>query len=345
MSATRVTPAADDGDLFDFGQGKIWVGFVARSLRRHWIRAGITFVVIAGLLGFLALAGNKEWATSSQLIARNDSVLNGLLIGGNATSERPEPPATLAETTMKAQANLEKVVDDLKLVDSYRVNENKLARAKRKLMEKVFGPTDVLHERNDIVNILRTKVVVTTSTTEQVKQTINVSATWIDPILAQKIVAKLDENFLADRRAAEVGPVEDSLELAQQAKDDADKQVAQLRFDLNVPETSDALLPESSPLKPALGIQAALGQRIVDLRLQLANTQQVFTYRYKIVTPPDVPRAPVAGHLKSLFIAIMGGAILATFVSVSADVLRGRIVEPWQTSRAMNLPLLAELPN
>ena len=114
---------------------------------------------------------------------------------------------------------------------------------------------------------------------------------------------------------------------------------------MNVPETSDALLPESSPLKPALAIQASLGQRVVDLRLQLANTQQVFTYRYKIVTPPNVPRAPVAGHLKSLVIAIMGGAILAMFVSVSADVLRGRIVEPWQTSRAMNLPLLAELPN
>ena len=41
--------------------------------------------------------------------------------------------------------------------------------------------------------------------------------------------------------------------------------------------------------------------------------------------------------------ALMGGAILAMFVSVAADILRGRVVEPWQATRAMNLPLLAEL--
>ena len=343
MSARPGVAPADDGDLFDLGQGKLWAGFVMRSLRRHWIRAGFTFVLIAGLLSFLAFAGNKEWLTSSQLIARNDSVLNGLLIGGNATSDRPEPPATLAETTIKAQANIEKLVDDLKLVDSYRINENKLARTKRKLTDKVFGATATQVDREDVIRALRAKIAVTTSTTETVKQTINVAVTWIDPLIAQQIVSRIDDNFLVDRRAAEVGPVEDSLGLAQKEKDGADAEVTQLRFDLNVPENSDAILPDSSPLKQALAIQANLGQRVVDLRLQLANTREAFSYRYRVVTPPELPKAPLSGHLKGLIVALMGGAILAMFVSAAADILRGRVVEPWQATRAMNLPHLAEL--
>lgn len=339
------TATSDGGDLFDLGQGKLWLGFVFRSLRRHKLRAILTFVVLASLTSFVALAGGKEFATGTQLTARNDSVLNGLLIGGSASTERPEPPATLAESTIKSQKNLERIIRDLGLVESYHRNDGKLAKVKDKILGRIFGGGDTTIKHEDIVDLLRAKIVVSTETTELVKQTINVVVTWIDPAIARQIATEVNANFLSDRHTAEVGPIEDSLGIARQEIADQDAKVRQLRFDLNIPENDRRLLPESSPLKPALAIQSSLAQRLVDLRLQLENTQKAFAYRYSVVTPPALPKAPVSGRLSSLILGLLASAIVATFVTTATDVLRGRIVEPWQVARKMNLPLLAELPS
>jgi hypothetical protein len=55
MSNT-VTISKDDAELFDLGQGKLWIGFVIRSVRRHWKRALLTFLAVTALSTFLALS-------------------------------------------------------------------------------------------------------------------------------------------------------------------------------------------------------------------------------------------------------------------------------------------------
>ena len=343
MSANAEVLTPDGGDLFEFGQGKLWIGFVLRSLRRHKLAAAFTFLLISVLASFLALSSPKQYLASTQLIARNDSVLNGLLIPGNSAPDRPSPPATLADATIKAQDNLEKIITELNLVGRYQRNEGRVAKLKRRLIEKLTGAPTPAAQHDDVLALLRSGVTVSTADNESVKQTINVGVTWTDPEIAKEIADAVNKHFFEDRRFAEVGPVEDALQIARSTLDEANKKVAQVRFDLNIPEDDERILPDSSPLKPALAIQAGLAQRTQDLELQLKNTEKAFGYRYRVVTPAEAPKAPLSGSLVSLIAGLMAAAIVASFVTTALDIVRGRVVEPWQVTRRLGLPLLAEL--
>ena len=167
---------------------------------------------------------------------------------------------------------------------------------------------------------------------------------WGDPVVATTIIEAATKNYFEDRRTAEVGPAEDALRIVEETKNEADKKVEQLRFDLNIPPDDARSLPDSSPLRSALDIQKEYDLRFQDARVSLKNAESAFAYRYRVVTVPEVPVAPVSGSLIPIVASLIGAAILATFVTTSLDVLRGRILEPWQASRRLNLPLLVDIP-
>lgn len=84
-------------------------------------------------------------------------------------------------------------------------------------------------------------------------------------------------------------------------------------------------------------------ERIDAARIEMDTAQAGFKYKYSIVTPPQLPRAPVKPYAL-LFIGggLAGGIALALFLSAAADMRSGRIVERWQIERELELPLLGE---
>ena len=98
-----------------------------------------------------------------------------------------------------------------------------------------------------------------------------------------------------------------------------------------------------SPLRAELAIQTEYKQRVIDAETQVKNTETAFNYRYQIITPPELPTAPVSGSLSSIIISIIGAGIVGAALTTMIDLLRGRVVEAWQVSRRLNLPVLAEL--
>ena len=340
--------AIDGGDLFDLGQGKLWIGFVFRSIKRRK-KAWLAMFLVASALGsFVALASPAVYFSGTTLIARNDQAIRQITLPGQQ-SDQVDPPAALAEPTIKSDANIYRLVDDLGLVARARDSDGAIARVLRRVTEKAFGRPDAKSERRTVADQLRLALTVATTDSKSTKQvpdtqTVEVGVLWADPIVAKTIVDTVTKNYFSDRRKAEVGPAEDGLRIVESAKNEADKRVEALRFDLNVPPDDPRPLPDSSPLRAAIDIQKDFELRFQDARVSLKNAESAFDYRYKVVTVPEVPIAPVSGSLFSIIASIIGAAMLATFVTTALDVLRGRIEEPWQASRRLSLPLLVDIP-
>jgi hypothetical protein len=99
-----------------------------------------------------------------------------------------------------------------------------------------------------------------------------------------------------------------------------------------------------SRLKIAIGVYEDLLERLEGARLGLETASAGFKYRYTIITPPELPKRPRKPNVPFLLIgSIVLAAGLAVFSAVALDLLRGKILQPWQVSRQLGLPVLAEV--
>jgi hypothetical protein len=104
------------------------------------------------------------------------------------------------------------------------------------------------------------------------------------------------------------------------------------------------LMYAKSRLKIATSVYEDLLERLEGARLGLETASAAFKYRYTIVTPPELPRGPTKPKIPLLIIgSIFLAAGLAVFSAVALDVMAGRILQPWQVKRQLDLPVLAEV--
>jgi uncharacterized protein involved in exopolysaccharide biosynthesis len=79
-------------------------------------------------------------------------------------------------------------------------------------------------------------------------------------------------------------------------------------------------------------------------RIELAVSQAAFKYRYTVIRPAQIPRAPVRPNMQMVFATgVFGSLLLALAAVVGKDVLSDRIVEQWQVERQLGLPVLGNL--
>ena len=340
MSGAGKVVSADGGELIDLGQGKLWLGFVLRSLKRHKTRA-ILVMSIMTLLGALSgLSAPKLWISGMQLVAKADS---SALSAVDPSQGGTRVPALLAESSIKAQANIEKIVDELGL-DKSVIVEGALAKGKRKFFEKIFGAPDPAKKREETIAELRGALSVRFDDREQIKQTIFVDVLWKDPFEAKAILDKVGVNYIADRRIDDLGAETLGRDTLKNTLQKIEDQVAQYRQDFGIPEDDSLPIPESSPLRPLLARQAELQGLYITANLRVQIAEEDYKLNTKVVSPAEVPKAPLSGSMKTILAGLMAGAMLAAFVTAATDLSRGKVVEPWQVVRGLNLPLLAELP-
>lgn len=249
---------------------------------------------------------------------------------------------------IKADTNIYRLVDELGLVANSRSAERRIPAVIRGLTERLFGAPDATAERKRVAHKLRARMSVWTTSSMSQKlvpdtQTGGNGVLWGNSLVATKIIEAATKNYFADRRTAEFGPAEDALRIVDEIKNEADQKVEQLRFDLNVPPDAARSRPDSSPLRSALDIQKEYDLRFQDARVSLKNAESAFAYRYRVVTVPEVPVSPVRVSSRSAPPWLLRHS-LPRLVTASLDMLRGRILEPWQASRRLNLPLLVDIP-
>jgi len=109
--------------------------------------------------------------------------------------------------------------------------------------------------------------------------------------------------------------------------------------DINDP----TLAPMHARLAAALRKSDDVAERLESARIELTTAEADFRHRYVVVEEPEVPGKPMSGK-RPLFFALVfvAAAVLGFLSGVLREVLKGRMVEPWQV-RALGLDLLAEV--
>jgi uncharacterized protein involved in exopolysaccharide biosynthesis len=83
--------------------------------------------------------------------------------------------------------------------------------------------------------------------------------------------------------------------------------------------------------------------RIEAANMELEVARTAFKYRYTVVTPAEVARAPRRPVAPLVGVAsVIGAALLALLLAAGADQRSGRILEEWQVERRLKLEVLGE---
>ena len=111
-------------------------------------------------------------------------------------------------------------------------------------------------------------------------------------------------------------------------------------------ELSDDPLVEYSRnnLRVAAAKYEELLMRIDSARIEQDTARAAFKYRYSVVRPASVPKKPVKPNVAIIlglaaFLALAGAIVAGSL----RDWLSGRIVEPWQVERAVDLKVLSQV--
>lgn len=100
-----------------------------------------------------------------------------------------------------------------------------------------------------------------------------------------------------------------------------------------------------SRLKIAVADYEDLLDRLEGARIELETARAAFKYRYSIITPAQLPTRPVKPNVPFVLAGgVVAAATLAVFAVLVVELGAGRLVEGWQVSRFVGLPVLGETP-
>ncbi len=85
-------------------------------------------------------------------------------------------------------------------------------------------------------------------------------------------------------------------------------------------------------------------EALLNANIQYEAAKSALKYRFQVTQPPRMPTGPSGPKTKLIIIgAIVAGLFLGAFLSVFADLKTGLILETWQVSRVLGIPVLGEL--
>jgi uncharacterized protein involved in exopolysaccharide biosynthesis len=100
-----------------------------------------------------------------------------------------------------------------------------------------------------------------------------------------------------------------------------------------------------SKLATATSSYSELLRRIESAQIELDVARASFKYQYITVRPPELPTKPRKPNVPALVIGgLLATILLALGLAGIADLMSGRILEPWQVEHRLKLTILGELP-
>jgi hypothetical protein len=99
-----------------------------------------------------------------------------------------------------------------------------------------------------------------------------------------------------------------------------------------------------SRLRMVMNDYQELVDRLNAARIELETSRAAFKYRYRVLTPVEVPRKPFRPNVP---IILVGGVMMAGFLGfvtiLALDIAGGRVHQSWQVSRFLGLPVVGEV--
>lgn len=97
-------------------------------------------------------------------------------------------------------------------------------------------------------------------------------------------------------------------------------------------------------LRVAAAKYEELMMRIDGARIEQDTARAAFKYRYSVVRPASVPRKPASPNAAVLLgVAFAVALAFALVIGAIVDARSGKLVEPWQVRRTLDLPVLSQV--
>jgi hypothetical protein len=118
-----------------------------------------------------------------------------------------------------------------------------------------------------------------------------------------------------------------------------------LRLAIDLREDRDpGMVYARGQLRDGMDKYAALRAQIQTAQIDLETAQAAFKYRYTVVTPAHLPKAPTVPNVPLVtMMALIAGMLCGLLLAVIADVRGGRLLERWQIERLLERPVLGEI--
>jgi uncharacterized protein involved in exopolysaccharide biosynthesis len=273
----RVTPAAPpepepapapSTELVDWALVAGTVAFVWRAPRRHpWLAAAAVALAV-GLAGLWCWGAPRGYRAEVKLLAQRNLVIPALGNPGRAVPRDADAPTRNAAELVLRRDGLLELVRATGLVEHGRTHRAPMQRARDAVLAAVFGPLTEEEQLDALVATLEKRLAVWTD-----EGVLTISVTWDDPGMARRIVDEAHARFLASRRAMELDPITQALEILE-------RHAAELRGGVDEAlEAARRASPRAAPDAPAprrAGAPrdlVALRETIADRRRQLADQE------------------------------------------------------------------------
>ena len=195
-------------DLLGLADGRLAIGFVLHSLRRHsWLATAVLALGSAATATAFLLVP-RTYHTEVRLLAQRNLVMPAL---GNPRRTVPvdsDAPTRLAAETVMKRENLLSVIRATRLGEEWERDRTPLLKLKDRALQPLVGaPTDEDNVES-LVGLLRKKVFVGAD-----EGTVTIGIDWRNAATACRIVEQMQQNFLEERHATEVSSIADAISI------------------------------------------------------------------------------------------------------------------------------------
>jgi|GEM_PF-4496242 len=292
-----------------------FVRITLASIRKHLLAAALLFLAIA-LLVATALGAGPQYQTTATVLLAGDSSLGG-------TAGTTSSAATQAESVILNRDNLEIMVESLALAEN-EPDLPVLANLRDSLMSSLLGSDSLAERRKALADTLEQSIFVTNDKDAN----LSITVVWSDPEQAVAIAQESYQSFVRSRRALEVEPLRESVNLLTIRADEAAAIVRSIRDGALLTDIDGA--PNGSALEGLVRAEQDLLEQLRLATVELDRAEAGVTTRYSLLAPPQLPDSPISGNLVTYFYAIVLAGVVTIGVFYLLGRPRGRIAHPWQ---------------
>ena len=253
-SSAGAGDAGDGGELIDTRQLGNYLGFVLRSVRRHWLMfMAVTLVMVSATIAAAAVWPKSYQVYATLLVQRNEKMAS-LVNPGRTISPEAESPIRAAEQIVLQQQNLRTLIEQTDLLFRWEQTRAPAFRLKDRVFAYLRGPQSPDDRVDSMVGLLESRLKVFTTPEGSITFQLN----WPEPTLGYDIVDHAVQNFLEFRKQTETSAINDSIAILDQSVDTLEEKVRQTISELPKRRPAPVVRRVEEPAQPAPVVAAVV---------------------------------------------------------------------------------------
>jgi hypothetical protein len=198
---TQLVPL-DDEPIVDLKALGNYAGFLKRSLGRRRSLVVSTFLTVCGVVLLLCVVMPRVYKISVRVLTHRSLVMAALVHPDRSIPQSADAPTLGAVELIKSRENLENLISDTKLEETWERNRSALWKGKDKLLSMVGSTPSEQDKHESFLKLLDDRVVATV-----LDEVVAMDVEWPDAEIAMKLSEAALARFLKIRHDMELSEV------------------------------------------------------------------------------------------------------------------------------------------